>query len=130
MPHESGSLDNSDRRRLCIMISSLVAMPAEEDIYVLYASATEFLDEMLSSCMETVHCNKMLEKAFDSEEVGALNTVIRLLRAKLAARQGGPAAAAPSPYVPAPAPPGELGSSSASSSSHFACSSAQRGSSF
>ena len=50
----------------------------------------------------------MLDKAFDKEDVGALKTVIELLRDTLAAHPGGPAAATaavPNAHVPASAPP-------------------------
>ncbi len=85
-------------------------MPEEENIYVLYDSGTKLLDKMRSCGMGTVNRNKMLDKAFDKEDLGALKTVIGLLRENLAAYPGGPAAAepaVPSPPVhdvPAPAP--------------------------
>ena len=47
----------------------------------------------------------VLDKAFEKEEVDALNTVIGLLRARLAAHPGGPAAAVPNAHVLASAPP-------------------------
>jgi hypothetical protein len=105
--HASGSLDNSGDKRL--RISSLVDdMAEEENIYDLYASAIELLDEMSSRSMDTVNWNKMLDKAFGNEDVNALNTVIAHLRQRLAAHPGGPAAATaavPNAHVPASAPP-------------------------
>ena len=117
--HASGSLDNSGCKRL--RISSLVDdMAEEENIYDLYASAIELLDEMRSRCMDTEHWSNMLKSAFAKEDVNALNKVIGLLQQKLAAHPGGPAAAepaVPNAHVPASAPPGELGSSRDSTSS-------------
>jgi hypothetical protein len=50
-------------------------MPAgEEDIYVLYASASNLVDDLHNRSMETVHWSHMLQKAFDKKYVGALNT--------------------------------------------------------
>ena len=92
--HASGSLDNSGCKRL--RISSLVdAMAEEENIYDLYASAIELLDAMTSRSMATEHWSKMLDKAFDKENVNALNTVIGHLQRRLAAHPGGPAPAVP-----------------------------------
>jgi hypothetical protein len=66
--HDSGSLDNSGCKRL--RISSLVDdMAEEENIYDLYASAIELLDEMSSRSMATEHWSKMLDKAFGKEDV-------------------------------------------------------------
>ncbi len=97
MPHHaSGSLDNSGCKRL--RISSLVDMPEEEDnaiqdiseICVLHASGIALLDEMSIRCIATEHWSNMLKTAFDAKAVGTLNTVIRLLRERLAAHPGGP----------------------------------------
>ena len=104
--HASGSLDNSGCKRL--RISSLVDMPEEENIYVLYNSSVKLLEEMGRCGMDTTNRTKMLDKAFDKEDVGALKTVIELLRDTLAAHPGGPAAATaavPNAHVPASAPP-------------------------
>ncbi len=65
------------------------------------------IHEMRSCCMDTANRNKMLDKAFDKEDVVALKSVIGLLRKTLAAHPAGPAAAVPSPPVhdvSAPAP--------------------------
>ena len=53
--------------------------------------------------MDTVQWIKILDNAFEKEDVGALNKVIGLLRAKL--DEGAPAAASavPNAHVPAPA---------------------------
>ena len=114
MPHDeihaSGSLDNSGCKRL--RISSLVDdMAEEENIYDLYASCIELLDEMRSRCMDTEHWSNMLKSAFADKDVGALFVVIGHLRRRLAAHPGGPAAATapgapvPNAHVPASAPP-------------------------
>jgi hypothetical protein len=108
MPDGPGSPDNSDCKRL--RISSLIDMPEEKDIFEsfdLYESGTKLLDEMRSCGMDTANRNKMLDKAFDMENVGALKRVIGLLQDSLAAHTAGPVAAVPSPPVhdvPAPAP--------------------------
>ena len=106
--HASGSLDNSGCKRL--RISSLVDMPEEENIYVLYNSGIKLLDEMRACGMDTTNRNKMLDRAFNDnvDAMGALKTVIELLQSTLAAHPGGPAAATaavPNAHVPASAPP-------------------------
>jgi hypothetical protein len=80
-------------------------MPAEEDMYVLYASASRLVNDLRSKGLVADMWKNMLTRAFDNKDVGALNTVIQHLRAKLDIHQGGPAAAVPSPHVPSPAPP-------------------------
>ena len=88
MPDGSGSPDNSDCKRL--RISSLIDMPEEEDIFDLYNSGTKLLNEMRSCGMDTANSNKMLDKAFDMDNVGALKKVIGLLRENLADHPVGP----------------------------------------
>ena len=107
MPDGSGSPDNSDCKR--VRISSLIDMPEEENIYVLFDYGNKLLDEMRGCGMDTTHRVKMLDRAFDADvdTVGALKMVIDLLQKALAAHTAGPAAAVPSPpvhVVPAPAP--------------------------
>ena len=123
MPHHaSGSLDNSGCKRL--RISSLVDMPEEEnnaiedisEICVLYASGISLLEEMSIRCIATEHWSNMLKAAFDAKAVGTLNTVIRLLRETCRPpwRSSG---CGPECSCPCLRPPGELGSSRASTSS-------------
>ena len=52
--------------------------------------------------MDTVHWSKMLENAFEKDQVGALNKVIGQLRVNLDAHPGSPAAADLQPAVPSP----------------------------
>ena len=114
--HASGSLDNSGCKRL--RISSLVDDMAEEEIqeniFDLFTSGIELLDQMRGCGMDTANWNKMLHRAFDLEvgTLAALNQVLVILRrtlaARLAAHPGGPAAAepaVPNAHVPASAPP-------------------------
>ena len=125
---DSGSLDNSDCKRLRISSLVTVDMPAEEDTYGLYGAAIELVDEMRSRGFdsETDMWNNLLDTAFRKDDAGAFNTVFERLRHRFEAhnarqRQGGPAAAVPSTLVSDPAPPAN--SAPASSSSYFASSS-------
>ena len=103
-----GLARQSDCKRL--RISSLIDMPEEKDnfeCFDLYESGTKLLDAMRSCGMDTANRNKMLNQAFDMQNVGALKRVIELLQESLADHPAGPAAAVPSPpvhVVPAPAP--------------------------
>ena len=100
MPDGSGSPDNSDCKRL--RISSLIDMSEEKDnfeCFDLYESGTKLLDAMRSCGMDTANRNKMLDTAFEMQNVGALKRVIELLQGSLATHTAGPAAAVPSPPV-------------------------------
>ncbi len=120
--NESGSLDNwlqtpahlfliwhacRGRRHLCFVRSCQ-----------LFGGWTS--DEVRSKGLDADMWKNMHTRASDNVDVSALNKVIRLLRARRDALQAGPAAAVPSTLVPAPAPPCEFGSCSASSSFYFA----------
>ncbi len=74
------------------------------DKYELIASGNDLVDELRSKGLDTDMWKTILTSAFKgSAPVDALHKVIGLLRKKLAALQGGPAPAAPSPPAAPPA---------------------------
>ena len=99
-------LEHSGCKRL--RISSLIDMPADEDDLIgLGVSAHKCLEEMSKRGISNTIFTKMVEKAFDKDDVAALKRVIAAMRDKLQtadACPGGQAAAVPAPLVPAPAP--------------------------
>ena len=83
-------------------------MPADEDrLYDLADSAQECLEDLRKRGVSNSIFTKMVEKAFEKEDLAALMRVVASMRNKIQTHDacaGGQAAAVSGPLVPAPAP--------------------------
>ena len=83
-------------------------MPADEaDLYTLADSAQECLEDLRKRGVSNSIFTKMVEKAFEKEDLAALMRVVASMRNKIQTHDacaGGQAAAVSGPLVPAPAP--------------------------